>query len=143
MVKHFAFEDISICKEHKPIVLFYSSTGAMGPIGLVLVMLDNKDIYVANTCRYNENGYKELIDTLFNEFPLLQSISMPLVKDHIKIPFSYDCIYFGYGNGALIDKEVVNKYKILDFRSFFDFINQIAKTDVLDVSLENILKEEK
>ncbi|MCQ2814837.1 MAG: hypothetical protein MJ227_00875 [Bacilli bacterium] len=138
IVRHFTLENINLCKKQDPIVLFYSSTGAMGPSGLILVMLENEDIYVANACRYKEKGYKEIVDSLFKEFPLLNCISMPLVKGKIKIPSSHEYIYLGYGNGAIINKGIINKYKIKDFRSFFGFINKIAKTDVEKVAYAQI-----
>lgn len=138
IVRHFTLENIKLCKRQEPIVLFYSSAGAMGPSGLILIMLENEDIYVANACRYKEKEYREIVEALFKEFPLLNCISMPLAKDKIKIPSSRECIYLGYGNGAIIRKDIINEYKIKNFRSFFNFINKIAKTDVEKVAYTQI-----
>ena len=137
MVKHFTLEDIYFCKKSKPVVLFYSSAGAIGPNGLILVMLENEDIYVANALRYKERGYRKLVETLFKEFPLLNGISSPLTKDHIKLPSSYECVYLRWGNGAIIKKQLIKKHNIKDIVSFQEFINKIAKTDVEKVAYPN------
>ena len=70
---------------------------------------------------------------------------MPLIGDHIDIPSSSQWIYLKYGNGVIIDKKLLNEYKINDLESFLNSINLIAKVDVekLSFSMFDGTKEKK
>ena len=127
MVKHIELKDLKILKEEKPEIIFYSQAGACGDSGLILIMLDKQNFFVANSRRsIHSKEYENLIKETVRCVPELDPLGLQINGEEHKARKGYRFIYYGLGNAAFIRDDIFDVYKLNTYKEFFEFIGEYA-----------------
>lgn len=136
IVKHIDKNDLEILKESRPEIIFYSETGACGPSGLVLIMLDKKHIYVENAFRYQESiEYERLIKETIRSVPELYLLGLQIKGETYKARKDYEYVYLGLGNSVFIREDIYLIHNLKSFNKFKNYLKKFSDEDFFTISI--------
>ena len=125
--------------QKRPLIVSWSSNGASGPSGLMLVIFDDGSSYGYSTLyKYRDD---ELIDEIVESVPEFKTLMCLGKEKNIKRePYKEDMrlTYLGLGNIAYIDNNIFDDFLNLDgkekYSVYKEKVKELSNEDIWDIA---------
>ena len=127
MFQVFTKENVNEVLHKKPLICFYSSNGACGPSGLMLVIFSDKSSYGYST--YSENTDHQLVVSIASnvpEFGPLLHLEDDYEEKRGRQLEDMSFYYLGLGNACFIHDSLIKEDEKMNIKAFKKLIEKVA-----------------